>query len=151
MWCAADDNCLALEMSGCAESQACHGSCYHFYTLDFDQAISHPDSHGFVTEGLQRFLKQGNQVFVPASAASIMQSSTDSNSLTNPKAQPQPESKTEPEPEPEPTSPQTMSSQPQPKTEQEPEPKSPQSMSREAATSGASSKMLTTIVFALLC
>merc|ERR1711904_181506 len=67
-WCAADDNCLALEMSGCHELQACRGSCYHYYTLDFDHAVSHNDPYykeiGADKEVLKRFIKRESNVFV---------------------------------------------------------------------------------------
>merc|ERR1711904_312788 len=67
-WCAADDNCLALEMSGCVEHQACRGSCYHYYTLDFDHAVSHNDPYykeiGADKEVLKRFIKQESSMFV---------------------------------------------------------------------------------------
>jgi hypothetical protein len=72
-WCAADDNCLALEMSGCHEGQACRGSCYHYYTLNLDQAVSHSDPYyaeiGADKERLKRFIKKGSGVFVPAASS----------------------------------------------------------------------------------
>eukprot|EP00747_Dinoflagellata_sp_TGD_P088577 gnl/TRDRNA2_/TRDRNA2_164055_c0_seq1.p1 gnl/TRDRNA2_/TRDRNA2_164055_c0~~gnl/TRDRNA2_/TRDRNA2_164055_c0_seq1.p1 ORF type:complete len:489 (-),score=62.81 gnl/TRDRNA2_/TRDRNA2_164055_c0_seq1:49-1449(-) len=36
-WCSADDNCLAFER------EIAKATCYHFYTLDFDNAVSHVD------------------------------------------------------------------------------------------------------------
>jgi hypothetical protein len=71
-WCAADDNCLALEMSGC-QGGSCRGSCYHFYTLDFENAVSHNDPN-YIALGddkalFTRFIKNGDNVFVSAGSA----------------------------------------------------------------------------------
>merc|ERR1711988_1526820 len=68
-WCAADDNCLALEMSGC-QGGSCRGTCYHFYTLDFEKAVSYNDPNyavlGDDKASFTRFIKQGNNAFVSA-------------------------------------------------------------------------------------
>jgi len=105
-WCAADDNCVALEMTGCNEHGACHGSCYHFYTLNFDQAVSdhQPEYEALrASEGqLKRFIKQGSGLFTPVSQGTTTMSKTSPVSTTShvvttasaipPAMQPQPES-----------------------------------------------------------
>jgi hypothetical protein len=87
-WCSADDNCLAFEMSGCNGAQACRGACYHFYTLDFEKAVSHNDDYykqiGTDKEILKRFIKQDNGDFAPESSmATASQAPTQSSQPAN--------------------------------------------------------------------
>jgi len=76
-WCAADDNCLALEMSGC-QGGSCRGSCYHFYTLDFEKAVSYNDPNyatlGDDTAAFTRFIKQGSSAFISSDGTKFVSS-----------------------------------------------------------------------------